>query len=69
MHLPFGCSWTTDNQQSTFVSKMINAFRTQTEISSEKEVNLMFDGEKLSPETAVGDTELSDMDTLDVFVK
>ena len=48
---------------------MINAFRTQTEISSEKEVNLMFDGEKLSPETAVGETELSDMDTLDVFVK
>ena len=59
----------TDKQQSTFVSKMINAFRTQNVISSEKEVNLMFDGEKLLPETAVGDTELSDMDTLDVFVK
>ena len=48
---------------------MINAFRTQNEIGSEKKVNLMFDGEKLSPETVVGDTELSDMDTLDVFVK
>ena len=59
----------TDKQQSTFVSKMINAFRTQNEISSDKEVNLMFDGEKLSPETAVGETELSDMDTLDVFIK
>ena len=59
----------TDKQQSTFVSKMLNAFRTQNEISSEKEVNLMFDGENLSPETVVGDTELSDMDTLDVFVK
>lgn len=58
-----------DKQQSTFVSKMINAFRTQNEVSSEKEVNLMFDGEKLSPGTTVGDTELSDMDTLDVFVK
>ena len=69
MHLAFGCSWMTDKQQSTFVSKMINAFRTQNEITSEKEVNLMFDGEKLLPETVVGDTELSDMDTLDVFVK
>ena len=59
----------TDKQQSTFVSKMINAFRTQNEVSCEKEVNLMFDGEKLSPETTVGDTELSDMDTLDVFVR
>ena len=29
----------------------------------------MFDGEKLSPETTVGNTELSDMDTLDVFVR
>ena len=48
---------------------MITAFRSQNMISSEKEVNLMFDGEKLSPETQVGDTELSDMDTLDVFVK
>ncbi len=29
----------------------------------------MFDGEKLFPDDRVEDTELSDMDTLDVFVK
>lgn len=29
----------------------------------------MFDGEKLLPEGKIGETELDDMDTLDVFVK
>ena len=48
---------------------MINAFRSTNHIGNEKEVYLLFDGDKLSPESQVGDTELSDMDTLDVVVK
>lgn len=51
------------------ISKMINAFRSTNEINSKKEVYLLFDGDKLSPESQVRDTELSDMDTLDVVVK
>ncbi len=51
------------------ISKICNAFRSQNQIGAEKEVYLMFDGEKLSPDGKVGDTDLSDMDTLDVFVK
>ncbi|KAL2046054.1 hypothetical protein N7G274_001501 [Stereocaulon virgatum] len=56
-------------KSSTLISKMINAFRSTNHIGDEKEVYLMFDGDKLSPESQVGDTELSDMDTLDVIIK
>ncbi len=51
------------------ISKICNAFRLQNHIGAEREVNLTFDGERLSPESKVGDTELSDMDTLDIFIK
>ena len=51
------------------MSKMINAFRSSNNIPGEKEVYLMFDGDKLAPESQVSETELSDMDTLDVIVR
>ena len=55
--------------QSTMISKICNAFRSQNQISPDKEVYLMFDGERLLDGGKIQDTELSDMDTLDVFVK
>ena len=58
-----------DGSQSTAISKICNAFRAQNKIGAVKEVFLIFDGEKLLPESKVGDSELSDMDTLDVLVK
>lgn len=34
-----------------------------------KEVYVVFDGERLDPETEVAQTELSDMDYVEVYVK
>lgn len=51
------------------VSKICNAFRSQYQVAPDKVVYLIFDGEKLSDESKIGDTELSDMDTVDVFVR
>ncbi|KAL6716312.1 hypothetical protein ACLMJK_005878 [Lecanora helva] len=56
-------------QQSTMISKICRAFRSQNQLGSEKEVYLMFDGDKLSHHSKLADTELSDMDTIDVIVK
>lgn len=39
------------------------------EVGTDKEVFLSFDGERLAPEMKVGETELSDMDFIDVYVK
>jgi len=48
---------------------MINAFKITNEISQEKEVYLLFDGERLEPLTLVGATDLSDMDNIEVYIK
>ena len=51
------------------MSRIIGAFRGANKIELDKEVYLVFDGERLEPPTKVGDTELSDMDFIDVYVK
>ena len=51
------------------ISRMINAFRLTNQISPEKKVSLLFDGEQLEPSTSVGITELSDMDNIDVYIR
>lgn len=49
---------------------MIAAFcRANPTATEQKEVYLMFDGDRLEPEMRVGETELSDMDHIDVYVK
>lgn len=48
---------------------MVNAFRTEHQIEKDKEVFLSFDGERLSPEKKVEETELNDMDTLEVYCR
>ena len=48
---------------------MINAFRLTNQIGPEKQVSLLFDGGQLEPSTAVGTTELSDMDNIDVYIR
>ena len=57
------------HNQSTLISKICHAFRTQNKISGDKEVYLLFDGDRLPLEGAIGETEISDLDTLDVFIK
>ena len=49
---------------------MVAAFRKANPGGTEdKEVYIVFDGDRLEADTRVGDTELSDMDELDVYVK
>lgn len=55
---------------STPVSRIVTAFRQAYEARTEgKDVYLVFDGDRLEPEIHVGETELSDMDHIDVYVK
>ena len=46
-----------------------NAFRTARKISRSQPVTLMFDGDRLSPMDIVQDSELEDMDSVDVMLK
>ena len=48
---------------------MERAFKTQNGLLDEAEIYLMFDGERLDSQSLVSDTELSDMDHVDVHVK
>jgi hypothetical protein len=48
---------------------MIYAFRQAREVSEDRQVYLLFDGDKLDPEVTVADTELGDMDHVDVYVR
>ena len=51
------------------ISKVINAFRSQNQISMEQEVFLSFDGDRLQAQCKVEETELSDMDCIDVIIR
>ena len=59
----------TNRFQSTLISKIVNAFRYEYQISGEKNVFLSFDGEQLSSDIKIEETELSDMDTLDCWIR
>ena len=49
---------------------MIAGFRkANPEGTVNKEIYIVFDGDRLEPETKVAQTELSDMDEVDVYVK
>lgn len=49
---------------------MVAGFRKANPAGTEnQEVFIVFDGDRLDPETTVADTELSDMDYVDVYVK
>ena len=58
-----------NESQSTSISKIVNAFRSTHNLTPEKEVFLLFDGERLSPQTIIEETEISDMDHIDVYVR
>ena len=48
---------------------MASAFRKQREIGEDKELILIFDGEPLSLDDSVKDSELENMDFIEVVVK
>lgn len=58
-----------DHSQTTLISKMVNAFRHTNKLDLDKEVYIMFEGERLNPSTTVEDAEIADMDSLDTYVK
>ena len=50
--------------------KMINAARRSFKLDPDRQLHLEFDGEKLEPpEGLVNDTDISDMDCIDVHIK
>lgn len=55
--------------QSLPISTLINAFRKEHKLGSNKKIILTFDGEKLDPHTIVQDTEISNLDFVEVYIK
>ena len=55
--------------QTTTCEKIQNAFRTQYKVAANTQVTLMFDGEELEPGQDVQDTELEDMDCIEVHIR
>ena len=51
------------------MSKVLGVFRTKNKIGAHRETFLHFDGDRLEPNMQMADTELSDFDFLDVYVK
>jgi hypothetical protein len=56
-------------KSTTLLDKMINSFCNSRSVPEGKDVSLFFDGERLDPESTVGDTEIDDMDTVEVHIK
>jgi hypothetical protein len=54
---------------TTSVEKMCQAFRNEKSIPADKEIALYFDGDKLDPALRVEDSELADMDTVEVHIR
>ncbi|KAI9674277.1 MAG: hypothetical protein M1829_003824 [Trizodia sp. TS-e1964] len=54
---------------NTTFSRITEAFRKTRNPGADKEVWLMFDGERLDPDQTVGESEIGDMDYIDVHVR
>lgn len=53
----------------TTFEKLANAFKTSHKIAQTQPLTLMFDGERLSPMDIIADSDLEDMDSIDVLLK
>ncbi|TVY71260.1 DNA repair protein rad60 [Lachnellula suecica] len=51
------------------VQRLITAFRQEKKVSEDKEISLHVDGDKLDPEDKIEDTELEDMDAVEVHIR
>lgn len=54
---------------NTLISKLITAFENSREIPDGQEVSLWLDGEMLDPEDMVENTDLEELDTIEVHIK
>lgn len=55
--------------QNTKMAKLLKVFRLQYQLPEERTVTLMFDGERLDPETTIEQADIGDMDTIEAYVK
>lgn len=56
-------------KSTTRISRIISTFRKARKIPPDREVNLLFDGERLDPGTFVKDNDIDDLDAIDVQIK
>ncbi|TVY20397.1 hypothetical protein LARI1_G000924 [Lachnellula arida] len=54
---------------TTLIQKLINAFRQDKKVAEHQEISLQVDGEKLDPEEKIEDTELEDMEVVEVHIR
>jgi hypothetical protein len=52
----------------TAIQKMIAAYRKARDVPEEKRIAVYFEGDELNPATEIGQTELEDMDLLEVHI-
>jgi hypothetical protein len=53
---------------STTIEKMIGAYRNAREVPDSKRIAVYFEGDELDPATQIGQTDLEDMDLLEVHI-
>ena len=53
----------------TLVSKLIAVFRDRQNIPADRDVSLLFDGDRMDPDTCLRDHDIADLDMVDVQVK
>ncbi|KGO76675.1 Ubiquitin supergroup [Penicillium italicum] len=56
-------------RKTTLISRLISAFRDKQNISVDHDIFLLFDGDKLDPDSCLGDCDIDDLDLLDVQIK
>ncbi|KAJ5162842.1 Ubiquitin supergroup [Penicillium coprophilum] len=56
-------------RQKTVISRLISAFRDKQKIPADRDIFLLFDGDKLDPDSCLGDYDIDDLDLLDVQIK
>ncbi|KAL2072488.1 hypothetical protein VTL71DRAFT_11831 [Oculimacula yallundae] len=54
---------------STTIQKMIDAFRSSNDVPDNQGITLHFDGDKLDPDDKIEDTELGDLDSVEVHIQ
>ncbi|KAK3071855.1 hypothetical protein LTR53_007878 [Teratosphaeriaceae sp. CCFEE 6253] len=55
-------------KSSTLVSRIVTACAPQFNVEEGQTMSLDFDGERLQPDQTIGDTEIGDMDRIDVYI-
>jgi hypothetical protein len=56
-------------RQKTLISRLISAFRDKQNIPKESSIALFFDGDKLPPDSCIGDHEVDNLDLVDVQIR